>query len=97
MASIIDINIPNHYVGTGPAGTRAEAASASNNCPQLRCRTRWERAPRAPLAPHGARFAVAEDAQRHDLGLTTTRNPGGVGLTETAMSRSIKFAKAGGP
>src|ERR1700730_14659012 len=97
MASIIDINIPNHYVGTSPAGTRAAAASTSNNCPQLRCRTRCERAPRRTSCPTRSAIRGCRRCPKARSCLATIQNPGSVGLKETAMSRTIKFAKPGGP
>src|SRR6266481_637067 len=40
-----------------------------------------------PVAPHGAPFAVAQDAQKDDPCLATTRNPGNAELAETPLRK----------
>src|SRR5476651_2449555 len=47
------------------------------------CGVNWRFRPL--LAPPGARFSVAQHAQRDDPGLATTRNPGNVGLNASTL------------
>jgi hypothetical protein len=76
--------------GLAPVTMKSTCRSACCRCPLCgRCTRGFvtncttdeihQRSQKTPRGACGTRFAVAQDAQRDDTGLTTTRNPGNVG------------------